>query len=122
MRQSGEKKTPPGLIPSEWEDLFRKAGIQVDALDAAKSHRARATLLGNFLAQNLDREVPIEVDGRPGMARLRVADAGKRQRRYYFEIRWETGTPPDPRADPETDGEPPAPTRRRSLKDLRRRI
>jgi hypothetical protein len=87
------KTSAIGLTPGEWEDLFRRAGVQTDALDGNKSHRSRATLLGNFLARNLDREIAIEVDGRTGTARLRAADAGKRQRRYYFEVTWD-GTGP----------------------------
>ena len=100
-----------GLFPSEWEDLFRRAKVQVEALDAARSERARATLLGSFLSQNIGREVPIEVKGRTGKARLLAVDAGKKQRRYWFEITWDEEQPADVRQEPVPDAEPITPTR-----------
>ncbi len=103
--------TEPGLPPGQWEDLFRKARIQVEALDAARSRRARETLLGHFRARNLDREVPIEVDGRQGKARLRAVDAGRRQKRYFFEVSWDGEGPPDPRDRPAPDAPPSTPAR-----------
>jgi hypothetical protein len=75
-----------GRVPGQWEECFRKAGVQVDTLDGAKSKKSRETSIGRFLGRNLEREVPIEVDGQPGRARLRCVDAGRRQRRYFFEI------------------------------------
>jgi hypothetical protein len=96
-----QPKPESGMFPGRWEGLFRRANIQVEGLDSAKSSRARATLLGKFLAQHLDREVAIEVAGWPGKARLLAAAAGKKQRVYHFEITWEGGRPPDPREVPE---------------------
>ncbi len=78
-----------GILPSEWEELFRTTGVQFDALDQAKSQRARATRLGTFLAKNLGRVVPVEIGGRPAKAKLCASAAGKRQKRYYFQIQWE---------------------------------
>jgi len=100
-----------GLSPSKWEDMFRRAKVQVEALDAARSERARATLLGSFLSQNIGREVPIEVKGRTGKARLLAVDAGKKQRRYWFEITWDEEQPADVRQEPVPDAEPITPTR-----------
>ena len=100
-----------GLSPSKWEDMFRRAKVQVEALDAAKSERARATLLGSFLSQNIGREVPIEVKGRTGKARLLAVDAGKKQRRYWFEITWDEERPADVRQEPVPDTKPITPTR-----------
>jgi hypothetical protein len=100
-----------GLSPSKWEDMFRRAKVQVEALDAARSERARATLLGNFLSQNLGREVPIEVKGRTGKARLLAVNAGKKMRRYWFELTWDEEQPADVRQEPVPDAEPITPTR-----------
>jgi hypothetical protein len=104
MSKGRREKPKYGLPASEWVALFRKAGVQLDALESAKSHHARATLLGNFLAMNLGREVPIEVDGRMGTACLRSVDAGKRQRRYFFEVRWDGEPPADPGLDRDLGG------------------
>jgi hypothetical protein len=110
MKESKYDKTF-GLPPSKWEDIFRRAKVQVEALDAARSERARATLLGNFLSQNIDREVPIEIKDRTGKARLLAVDAGKNQRRYWFEITWDEERPADVRQEPVPDTKPITPTR-----------
>ncbi len=77
-----------GLLSGEWEPLFRKAGIQGPALEAARSSQAKATLIGNFLSTNLGREVPVQVQTCTGRARLVAFDAGQRQKRYAFEMAW----------------------------------
>jgi hypothetical protein len=105
----------PGRTPIQWQEYFRRAGILVEVLDAAKSGQARATILGNFLSQNQGREVPITIGGRTGRARLCVEEGGKRQRRYYFQIAWDEAPPPDsvpPEKAPLTDGlaDEPGPT------------
>jgi hypothetical protein len=105
----------PGRAPHQWEEYFRKAGVQVEALDAAKSGQARATILGNFLSQNQGREVSITIGGRTGRARLCVEEGGKRQRRYHFHVAWDEAPPPDsapPEKAPLTDGlaDEPRPT------------
>ena len=84
----------PGRTPNQWEEYFRRARVQVEALDATKSDQGRATILGRFLAQNQGREVPISVGGRPGKARLCVEPGGKRQRLYSFQITWDEAPPP----------------------------
>jgi hypothetical protein len=56
--------------------------------------------MGNFLARNLEREVPIEVEGRAGTARLNAAAARGRQRRYYFEVRWDGEAHTAPATEP----------------------
>ena len=78
-----------GVPAGNWEALFKKAGVETDRLDAAKSEKARTTILGNFLAQNVGREVPIEVKGRTGKATLRMNVGRGRQKHYHFEIRWD---------------------------------
>jgi hypothetical protein len=91
------KKRDRGLLASEWETLFRKGRVEVPGLDNAKSQQAKATVIGSFLSKNVDREVPVEVLGHPGRARLVPADAGRRQTRYSFSFTWE-GNPPPPQA------------------------
>ncbi len=91
--QDGNGKGP-GLIPSRWEPHFRKAGIQAEEINGARSAQAKATLLGNFLAKNQGREVPIQVGDRSGRARLRASEG--RPRRYFFEIAWDGPAPAKP--------------------------
>jgi hypothetical protein len=97
----------PGRTPGQWQEYFRRAGILVEALDAAKSGQARATILGNFLSQNQGRVVPIQAGGRSGTARLCVEEGAQRQRRYYFQVAWDEAPPPGPvppKEAPLTDG------------------
>ena len=89
MSRAKKQEPQHGLLPSEWEAIFRRAKVRVESLEEAKSLRARATHIGNYLAQNLDREVPIQVNGRTGKARLRFLEAGRKQRRYFFEVEWD---------------------------------
>jgi hypothetical protein len=116
-----KQESDKGMLPSQWERLFRMANVEVEALDKAKSHRSRATLLGNFLARNLDRMVPIEVDGRPGKARLLAEDAGQRQKRYYFEICWDGDGPPGLRDGPGPDDQSRTSTQGNAADPPRRR-
>lgn len=86
-----------GRPVGEWESVFHRAQVLVDEMAAAKSQLAKATRLGNFLAQHLDREVLIEVNGYAGRARLCVVNGRSRQRTYYFYIRGDvtaSGGPP----------------------------
>ena len=86
----------PGLPPGKWEDHFRTARVLVEELDGARSAQARATILGNFLSQNQDREVPIQVGDRSGRARLCVAGGDGKPRRYFFAIVWDKSSNTDP--------------------------
>jgi hypothetical protein len=85
-----------GLPPAKWQDHFRTARVLVEELDGARSAQARATILGNFLSQNQDREVPIQVGDRSGRARLCVAGGDGKPRRYYFAIAWDGTSNTDP--------------------------
>ncbi len=78
-----------GLPAAKWEILFKKAGIEREKLEATKSERARTTIIGNFLSQNVGREVPIEINGQIGKATLRVVVGSAKQKRYFFEILWD---------------------------------
>lgn len=83
------KTGPQGLPAREWESLFTKAGIEKDRLEAAKSAKARATILGNFLAQHVGREVPIEINGKSGTATLCMELGRAKSKNYYFKVRWD---------------------------------
>ena len=91
-----EHHEPPGLPPGQWEGHFRTAGVLVEELDGVRSAQARATILGNFLSQNQDREVPIQVGDRSGRARLCVAGGDGKPRRYFFAIVWDKSSNTDP--------------------------
>jgi hypothetical protein len=89
---------PSQLAPHQWEKYFRAAHVRVEELEACKSSRAKAIKIGQLLAPNVGREIPIEVDGRAGKAVLRVQEGRSKERRYFFEVFWdspeagETGT------------------------------
>jgi hypothetical protein len=78
-----------GLSATDWGPLFRKAGVEIEKLDAAKSKQATATLLGSWLARNADREVAITVGDRTGKARLRIRKGRSKQKFYVFEVNWD---------------------------------
>ena len=82
-----------GMPAGGWEPLFRRASVQGPALEAAKSQQAKATLIGNFLSTNLNREVPIQVQSRTGRARLVAFDGAQRQKRYAFAMSWDAPAP-----------------------------
>jgi hypothetical protein len=83
------KKVQEGKPAAEWDKYFRQAGILTDKLESTKSARAKNTVLGNFLAQNVGREVPIEVKGRTGKARLCCKHGRANQKRYYLQVTWD---------------------------------
>jgi hypothetical protein len=80
--------------------------VEVERLDAAKSAQARATIIGNFLARMVGREVSIEVDGRTGQATLRKAQGRSNKQLYYFEVVFDDG----PNEPDDRSGDPPQPT------------
>lgn len=75
-----------GRPPGEWEMVFRRAGVLIDELSTTHSNRAKATRIGKFLGRHVEREVPIEYQDCPGIARLRVVGARSRQRLYRFVV------------------------------------
>ncbi len=89
LMKSSEKTATNGLSATGWEPIFRKVGIEVDRLDAAKSKRGRTTIVGNWLARLTDREVAITVGDRSGNATLKIRQGRSRKKYYLFEIRWE---------------------------------
>jgi hypothetical protein len=84
-----EKANPPGLAAAAWEPFFRTAEIAVDRLQAAKSEKAKTTIIGTMLSQYVGREVPVAVKGRTGKATLRVETTRARQKTYHFEVVWD---------------------------------
>ncbi len=91
------KHKQEGLPAGKWEPLFKKAGVEKERLEAAKSEKARTTILGNFLAQNVGREVPVEVNGQTGKATLHMIIGRAKQKQYLFEVVWDK--PEDKRPD-----------------------
>lgn len=81
-------KSPLGRTAGEWEQLFVQAGVRVEELTNSKSSRAKAVKIGQFFSPLVARQVPIEVQGRPGTATLRMVSGRGNEKRYYFEIRW----------------------------------
>jgi len=84
-----KKTNPRGLAAAAWEPFFQKAQIAVDRLQAAKSEKAKTTIIGRMLSQYVGREVPIAVEGRTGKATLRVETARAKQKTYHFEVVWD---------------------------------
>jgi hypothetical protein len=99
---TSQQPKAPGLPAGQLEQVFRKANVLVAELDNAASQRSKATLLGNFLKKNLDREVPIEVRGCLGKGTLRMNAERSKQKLYYFEVRWDG---PHPQKDPPQSGQ-----------------
>jgi len=86
MKGKREKAERPA---AGWKDYFVKAGVATDNLTSAKSERGTSTVIGKFLAPLVGREVPVEVEGRRGMARLCIRSGRSRTKEYYFEVTWE---------------------------------
>ena len=78
-----------GIPAAEWAKIFEMAKVETDRLTAARSAHSRSTIMGNFLARFIGREVRIEVNGRTGTATLKLAPGRANQKRYYFEISWD---------------------------------
>jgi hypothetical protein len=98
-----------GLAAKEWLEIFRRTGVEQERLEHAKSDRGRATIIGNFLGRQINREVGIEVNGRAGKATLRSVQGRSGKTLYYFEIVWDdeqrasdATAPLDPAPDGET--------------------
>lgn len=78
------------LPPKDWEPFFQKAGVRVEELIACKSSRSKAIKIGLFFSTLVGREVPIQVMERTGTAVLRIETGRAKEKRYYFEVRWDT--------------------------------
>ena len=83
------KRKQKAIPAGKWEILFKKASIEKEKLEVAMSERGRSTIIGNFLSQNVGREVPIEINSRTGKATLRMVLGSGKQKRYFFEILWD---------------------------------
>jgi hypothetical protein len=79
------------LSPKDWEPYFRKAKVRVKDLDDCMSNKAKTIKIGHFLSPNVNREVPVEVQGRAGKAVLRVEEGRAKGKRYFFEVTWDDG-------------------------------
>jgi len=89
-----------GLRAGELEPVFRRAGVLREELERAKSVKSKATLIGNFLSKNLNREVAVEVNGRLGKAVVKQELGAARAKFYRIEVSWTDPAvvPPGPQA------------------------
>ncbi len=91
--------TPFILFPTNRHQIlhFGKADVLTKVLAESKSERAKAVLVGKFLGQSLNCPVPILVDGRNGIATLRVEQGRSKSKLYHFEVQWDAVLePPSP--------------------------
>ena len=87
--QGEDVQKAPGLTASEFEPVFRQAGVLRHELEQTENNKARAKKIGAFLSQHVGQEVAIEVDGRHGTATLRVREGRSRKTLYWFQVRWQ---------------------------------
>src|SRR5205085_9959781 len=78
----------------------------------------KSTRIGQFLAPFVGRYVAIQVKGRTGRATLRVEEGRSREKKYFFEIVWDSAAGDAPATGPESVPRPrppdaPAPRTRR---------
>lgn len=108
MSNERSEKVDYGLRAGEWQVIFRHTGVEAERLNSAKSDRGRATIMGNFLGRQLNREVGIDVDGRTGKATLRSRPSRGATTLYYFEVLWDAeqqNSANQPTGDPISAGE-----------------
>lgn len=84
------------LPAAKWIPILDAAGITPQALADAKTPHARAIKIGQWLSAKVGRETPVCVGGRNGTAVLRVIGARANEKRYYFEVTWDSARPPKP--------------------------
>lgn len=77
-----------GLPAREWESFFVAAKVLIEKLNDARSSHSKTVIMGQFLSPLVDSEVPIQVGGRTGKAKLCVAEGRAKEKRYYFEVWW----------------------------------
>lgn len=77
------------LPAADWLPFFAKADILTQALTETHSAKAKTIKIGQFLSPNVNRPVPIQVNGRSGHATLRVKKGTAKSKRYFFEITWD---------------------------------
>ena len=106
MGDREEKLAGTGLPAGEWLNIFRSAKVESERLDAAKSAQGRATIIGNFLARMVGREVPIEVVGRTGKATLRTGAGRGNKKLYWFDVSFDGDQPGDDTQSPGDNGAP----------------
>lgn len=95
-----EQPEVQGLSATDWEPLFRQAGVEVEKLDSKKSKRGKVTIIGNWLTRNAKREVAVTVGKRTGKAILRILDGRSNRARYVFEIHWDESGEAESQSDP----------------------
>ena len=82
------KHHTPGLPARDWEPFFVAAKVLIEKLNDAKSSHSKTVIMGQFLSPLVGSEVPIQVDGRVGKAKLCVIEGRSKEKRYFFEVSW----------------------------------
>jgi hypothetical protein len=75
-----------GAGPSKWTEIFKRANLMEDRLQAAASVQSKGRLIGNFLSKFKDRSVTIRQGDREYTATLRMAPGRARETLYCFQI------------------------------------
>ncbi len=87
---------PDRALPAtKWAPLFISAELLEAVVGDAKTPRARAIRLGQWLGARVGRPVAVCHDGRSGTATLRAVALRSNEKRYYFEVAWDESQPPD---------------------------
>jgi hypothetical protein len=81
-------KPEQALPAAKWLPIIDAAGITPPGLADAKTQRARAIKVGQWLSAKVGREMPVSISGRDGKAVLRVFGARANEKRYYIEVTW----------------------------------
>ncbi len=89
-------KPERALPAAKWVPIFDAAGIAPPAPGDAKTPHARAIKVGQWLSAKVGRETPVCIKGRHGKAVLRVIGVRSNEKRYYFEVTWDSVPPPEP--------------------------
>ena len=100
-KDAGRKRS---RLARTWEPLLKQAKVNLPALTGECSAHGKATQIGDNLKRSLNRDIPVEVGGRPGTACLHDVEPRSNQRGYYFEVTWSpseawNGDGPRPPAD-----------------------
>ncbi|MBP3957796.1 hypothetical protein J8F10_21295 [Gemmata sp. G18] len=100
-----QKPNPARALPAaKWVPILDAAGLTPQAFADAKTPHARAIKIGQWLSAKVGRETPVHVGGRNGTAVLRVIGARANEKRYYFEVTWDSAAPaalpPPPKGEP----------------------
>ncbi|WZO96109.1 hypothetical protein EP7_003091 [Isosphaeraceae bacterium EP7] len=91
----GDDLAGKGMPAAGWVSSFADAGVARDRL-AAMTTRGKETAVGSFLGAKLGRSTVVAIGEREGTATLRMRDAKRHQKLYFFEF-----TTAEPAGSPE---------------------